>query len=118
MATGNAHVNKLLAPQWLDERDGALGATVAGCSYGDIVRAYAENDSAIASHGGRRNGNADAGRAELCVAVLAHDAALHEVHRRAADEARDELVERPAVELHRRRNLLQRTILQYGDAGA
>src|SRR5207247_10249302 len=59
----------------------------------------------------------DAGAAEGHVAVRAHREGA-EVHRRRADEAGDEGVRRLVVELARRVDLLQVTVLERGDAVA
>src|SRR6185437_8827442 len=57
-----------------------------------------------------------AGRpSELAGAAVRLQLALEEIHRRRADEARDELVVRPVVQLERRTDLLDNAVMHHHD---
>ena len=68
---------------------------------------------AAAGRGGERQAHA-AGAFEFEAAVGA-DGAFEKVHRRRADEARDEQISRPVVELERRADLLNQPVMHHDD---
>src|SRR6266545_2836168 len=120
---GCRDVEQLLGAQVLDDvrHAGQRGHVGLGLSELDVVGSEAGDELAPARRPdgvakARRNWNPEAVRLEHVTG--AGDADVHEVHGRAADEARHETVDRPVVELLGRAHLLEDALAHDRDPGA
>src|SRR6266851_1727444 len=96
----------------LDHLDLGLGAVIGE---GEMLGPDAAHDAAPIPPRGRGERQAQAPRPfELREAVGAHRAA-QKIHRRRADEAGDEQIVRPVVELERRADLLDQAVVHHHD---
>ena len=124
VAAGAGSVDQLLVSEVLDDfRLGVYHCRGAGNrAEGEVLRPEAHDELPTRAADRlaelRRLGNGDVRAHELGVVAGALDLDAGEVHRRAADEAGHETVDRAVVEFLRRADLLEATFVHDRDTGA